>query len=610
MPASADVKPAVFWALAVLLLALAVHGTVAWQHRSDPLAATYVADADSYDRWADRIADQGLSAEPVFHQSPLYPLLLSRVYRIAAETQRPALTAAVQILLSSLALALLVPLGRLYVGSTPAGVVAALLALGYAPIVFYSLKLFPVSLALATQGAALIALAIARRSGAPWAAALAGATLGAACLARAEMLLFVPVAIAAVVRPSERIPDDTVLRRYGRTAALVIAAGLVVAPVTLHNLRRGDRVLIASSSGENLFIGNQVTGDGGYTALHPRAADIFSQRELARLTAEEASGRSLKPSEVSAYWRDRALKEVLENPGAWLALESRKLRLLLHPGDASDVYSFALERSHYLPALYFLPATAWCLILLGAVGGFVAFRQQRSRVWPLAAMVAVHGIVLMVFFVDTRLRIPWLYFLTPFGGLAIVWAIRSWVVGRDRVLISALALLATLSLIAGGILTRYGPRDVVRLASVLSLQGRLDDSLRVLEPAVKGPDADPYALDQAGWVLQKLGDFEASILRYRQALAAGLGRARERQTRTRLAMALEQVGRHDEAAAEHDAAVANETANAGTYFERGMFRLRRGERSAAEQDLNEAIRLDAAWPGPRAVLRRLGETPG
>jgi len=608
-PELGDTSRTVVLTLAVLLLALVVHGTVAWQYRADPFSTTYVSDADSYDRWAKRIVEQGLSAEPVFHQSPLFPIVLSWVYGASSESGRGVLAVAVQILLSSLALAMLVPLGRLYLGSTPAGVAAALLALAYAPLVFYALKLFPVPLALATQAMALIALGIARRSGARWTAIVAGASLGLACLARAEVLLFVPFAAAAIALPLEHRSGGGTRRFFTRTALFVAATGIVIAPATIHNAKRGDFVLIASSSGENLFIGNQIEGHGGYTALDPRAADIFSQRELARLTAERASARRLRPSEVSAYWRGRAIAELRGDPRGWLALEWRKFRRLLHPGDASDVYSFALERSHYLGSLYFLPATAWCLVLLGAVGGVLAWNTGRARAWPLAAMVLVHAAVLMTFFVDTRLRLPWLFFLAPFGGLAIVRAARCWRRGERRVAVAALALLSVVSLIGGAMLTRWNPRDVVRLASVLSLQGRLDDSLRVLEPAITGPAPDPYALDQAGWVSQKQGDFDSAIRRYRQALEIGLGTPRERQTRTRLAIALERVRRYDESAAEHDAAVANATANAGTYFERAMFRLRRGERDEAEQDLAEAIARDPAWPEPRDVLQRLSETP-
>ena len=597
------------WTLVALLVALALHGIVAWQYRADPFAQTLVSDALSYHLWAVRIAEHGLAAEPVFHQSPLFPLVLSWLYAITPEDGRTTVSALAQILLGSLAIALLVPIGRSYLNSTAAGLAGALLALAYGPFVFYGMKLFPVPLALATQAAALATLGAARQRPTPLRAALAGVCLGLACLARAELLLFVPLALLALAGPLGRGADATPRRRLAIPAIGLVAALAVIAPVTLHNLRQGDLVPIASAAGENLFIGNQVTGHGGYTQLHPRAGEIFAQREQARLSAENAAGRELRPSEVSAYWRGKAWRELRESPAAWIGLESRKLGRILHPGDPTDVYSFALERSLYLSALYLLPATAWCVLLLGAIGGFCAWNRCRNRAWPLGALVGVHFVVLLVFFVDSRLRLPLLFFLTPFGGLAIVEGARLWRAGRQRIAVATLASLTVLSLIVGASLTTWSPRDVVRVAAVLSQQGRLDDSLAVLARVTTSPDPDARALDQAGWVLQKKKDFAAAREHYERALERGLTGSAERQTRTRLGMVCEQLEDHSAAAREHDLAAAHPTANSGTFFERGMFRLRRGQRDAAVKDLREAVRRDPYWPEPQEVLRRLGKTP-
>ena len=91
----------------------------------------------------------------------------------------------------------------------------------------------------------------------------------------------------------ERIsPESVVGERVDPAAGLVLA----VLPATLHNVRQGDFVTIASAGGENLFIGNQRGATGGHTALHPQAGDIFSQRRLATELAERERGRALKPS--------------------------------------------------------------------------------------------------------------------------------------------------------------------------------------------------------------------------------------------------------------------------------------------------------------------------
>ena len=55
--------------------------------------------------------------------------------------------------------------------------------------------------------------------------------------------------------------------------------------------------------------------------------------------------------------------------------------------------------------------------------------------------------------------------------------------------------------------------------------------------------------------------------------------------------------------------ISSAHANAGSYYERAMFRLRRNDRAGAVEDLQEAVRLDGTWTVPRTALRSLSE-PG
>lgn len=585
---------------AILFVAsFALHVVIWLDYRGDPFATQYVSDALSYHEWALRLSEQGLAAEPVFHQSPLFPLVLSLLYGLGLSTPGSVAVILFQCALTSAAVALLVPLGRLYLGSTRAGIAAAILALCYGPFLFYSMKLLPLPLTLSTQGAALVLLGVARqREERRWALAC-GLAWGLAFATRAETLLFLPLALVALWRPASREA------RWRRPALFLLAAAAVVAPLTAHNARRGDAVLIASAAGENLFIGNQRGARGGYTALDPRAGDLLSQRVAAARIAEQESGRPMRPSEVSRYWARRALREVREDPVGWGRLELRKLGRILLAADPTDLYSYVLERARYLPWLYLAPLPLWGLFLLVGWGA----KQAPRHCWPLAAFAVLQLATLLIFFVDTRLRLPWLFTLMPFAGWAAVRLMDGWRAGTRRPLAAAVAVALLLLAVAGTIGVSPPAFERVRLASVLSSAGRLEESLEVLAPEIERTDADPVALDQAGWVEQKRGGHQTAAALYARALEAGMPGPRVAQTRTRYASVLERLGEEEEAATQHDLAVEDPFANAGTFFERGMFRLRRGERQAAIADLRRAAAADRNWPAPRRALSELGVDP-
>ena len=128
MPAPREPTARVYpWRLSaiVLLLAALAHLPVWWQYGEDPYSRTLVSDALSYDQWAKRLARDGWEPEPVFHQAPLFPVLLSGIYRAIPPSAHGHAVIAVGIVLTSLAAALVVWIGAFYFGSPVAGAVGA-----------------------------------------------------------------------------------------------------------------------------------------------------------------------------------------------------------------------------------------------------------------------------------------------------------------------------------------------------------------------------------------------------------------------------------------------------------------------------------------------------
>lgn len=586
-------------ATVVFLVALAVHVVAFFQYRADPFFVRYIADAASYDEMAARIAADGLTSVGVFHQAPLFPVVLSWLYSaVESPTSRADWAHLLQAALGSLAMAFLVPIARSAFGSPRAGVAAAVVAVLHAPFVYYDLKLLPVAIALATQTAALLALFAAVRRPCVALATLAGVGWGVAALARAESVLFVPLALVAVARAG----------RSGRRALLATVCGigvvLGVAPATVHNVRQGDVVLVASAAGENLFVGNQRGAQGGHTALAPGVGDLFSQRHIARAVAGRELGREVTPSEVSEFWARRALDEIAADPAAWMRLEIRKLARVFDPGDPTDLYPFALERRHYLTVLWLLPVSCACLLVLAAIGLWFAARHRVRGCWPVAALAGVNLVAQLTFFTDSRLRVPLFFALVPFAGYAVSVGIRMWSDGR-RTAPAAMAAVVLSAAIAGTVLVRPSDRDAVRMAAVLSSLDRLDEGLEVLAPPLRRDAPDSSVLDQAGWIRQKRGDLEEARGLYLRALDTEDSPLRARQTRTRLAMVCERLGQYDDALRHHTMAVESGEPSPGALVERGRFLRRRGDLTGARSDFRHAAALAPAWPDARRALEEL-----
>jgi len=164
-----------------------------------------------------------------------------------------------------------------------------------------------------------------------------------AAVTRSEMLVFVPLALLALAAPGPSHGSMSTGRRWMPPLLYLTGLALVLAPFTAHNLRRGDFVIVASSGGENLYVGNQAGAQGGHRALHHQAGDLFSQRALAKRLAEEAEGRALRPSQISAYWRRLALRDILEGAGGE-ELKARMLAIAELAGRMLNAMSYTRKR--------------------------------------------------------------------------------------------------------------------------------------------------------------------------------------------------------------------------------------------------------------------------
>jgi tetratricopeptide (TPR) repeat protein len=419
----------------------------------DPFFYGPSVDERMYHEWASAIARGAGFGDAVFLNGPAYPAFLAAIYALSG----PSLFAAkaVQCALGGLDALLVWGLGRRLLGPGIALGAAAIYAL-YELAIFY-----PATLLLeGAQDTLVLALlwfttrAIESDHRVHWAAA--GACCGAAALARPSALLFA----AALTGWAALRPGAAPSRRAGSALAFAAGVVLLVSPATLHNARvGGDFVLVTYAGGMNLFIGNNpdATGEFRVPPLVPTALadDPDEQRAVFAALAERASGRALRPSEVSAFWTRRALDFAREQPAAWLRLMARKIALSFNAYEPWNVRSLTLARD--ASAVLRLPLLGFGAILPFAALGLWTTRGSWVRLVPLYAWLGSVWLTLWTFFVVSRYRVAAAPVLALFAaaGAASAWdALRA---PRARGLAAVALALASLSLAAHWPIARENP---------------------------------------------------------------------------------------------------------------------------------------------------------
>jgi tetratricopeptide (TPR) repeat protein len=497
---------------AVFAIALALRALYQWQLRDSLLFTELFGDGQQYDEWARRIAAGDWIGGEVFYQAPLYPYFLAVVYTLA--DQSLAVVRALQALLGAASCALLLHAGSSWF-SRRAGLCAALLLVVHPPAIFFdglvqksSLDLFLVTGMLALLGA----FAARQRAGL---LAVLGVVLGLLTLNRENARV-----AYAIVAPWLWLGFRSVsaLRRLGWIAALLAASACVLAPVAWRNQRIGGEWLVSTSQlGPNLWIGNHPGASGLYEPLVTGRGDARAERADATRLAEEASGRTLGPGEVSDYWTRRALAFAAAEPLEWARLTAWKAFLTFHAGELADSESIDVfaSRSWLLRALH--RVFGFGLLVPLAVIGIWWTRAEWRRLALLYVLIAGFAASVALFFVFARYRYPLVPILALFAGPALAAApdlVRSLRSGtRLRESGVALGLAAAVAVAASWPLPQYRDDEITWYnlgLTLLERAGRVEDAARSLEEAVRIEPAFALARYQLGRAYAQQGRLDVA----------------------------------------------------------------------------------------------------
>ncbi len=268
--------------------------------------------------------------------------------------------------------------------------------------------------------AAMLVLLRGQRLNSGWRYALSGLLWGLSAITRPTVLPFLALAVLLILwgETSRRGFRTGVVR----TSLFVLALALPILPVTVRNYYVGhDLVLISSQGGIAFYTGNNPDSDGAFGS--PAGFKIIGGNweyyDCVRM-AEQARGRTLRPSEVSRFFVEKGLHYWQEQPLAALRLWGRKALLFMgRPRIANnqdlDVVITENVAGHWWAGLF---SPGWDALLwsLGLGGGLLL---QRDRRWPLLFIV-IYSLTVVSYFVATRYRMPVLACAIPLAPLFLV----------------------------------------------------------------------------------------------------------------------------------------------------------------------------------------------
>lgn len=606
------------------MAALVIKGLYFYFSLSSPFFEPRILDAKYYHEWALRIVG-GDFGKDVFYGLPLYPFFLACVYRLSDNSY-----AAAHLVQACLGL---VTLFFIYkstekIADKNTALIASILAACYGPLFFHENILIAESIGLPLYAAAFYGVLCFEETPSLKCAVWAGMVLALATLTKAGALLFtVLFVLTGVCRAFFSSREN--LKYY---LALILFFMMTLAPIPLHNFIRGhDKVFLTSHSGFNFYIGNNPKAEGVFVAPEGSGSNVDAQVQDSRAIAERELGRTLKPSEVSKYWSDKAWAFIRENPAQFLKLSLRKITLFFDYREISDVDDYEFMKK-FNPVLNF-PWVTFAMVGPLFFVGALAYGRRLKKAPLIALWVASYVVGLIFFFMNARYRLPMIPLFLGVAAFAVTQITAD--IREKRWLSLGVAILALgvgawvsrLELVGTDHLISYinagdayldkkeyetaqnfyqealkinpqHPKANLAMGIVGTRTGHYDDAKDYYLKSIETKPTD-QAYNNLGMCYDHDGNLEESERYFKKALEL---RPQNAQAHNNLGMAYGKQGKNIEAVAEFEEALRLNPTSARAHTNLGLILYRLGQKGEAKRHWQEAVRIDPDFEEAKKAL--------
>lgn len=439
-------------------LAIVVRAGFLWEASGTPMFEAPGVDERWHDQWANEILDSDWNYPDVFFRAPGYPYFLAALYSVSNRSIAFARTVQLAISVGSIVLLYLIALRlfRPWVARS-----AALFMSAYGTLIWYEQALLIPVLIIFLNLLMLYLLLRYQELNKPKLLAFAGLVAGLSLICRPNLGLFLIVVGVWLYLHHRGASFKYVATRLALFWGIALIPML---PVAYHNYAvSGDFIPIASQGGINFYLGNNSVATG----LTMRMPEITLDENIpwdrfiptTDSIAEAESGKTLSPSEVSAFWSGKFASYVSDDPIGFLAGLGRKTYYFFagfENSDNFDLYFYRRINDVYASlvwnkGLHFPFGLIAPLALIGAI----MLWPQRRKLSLLYLFVFAYAPTVIGVLVTARHRLPVIPILIMFAMYAayeLVTRIRTRPIRESAAWIgAAVALLLFLNTELGGL---------------------------------------------------------------------------------------------------------------------------------------------------------------
>ncbi|MEI6971072.1 MAG: tetratricopeptide repeat protein [bacterium] len=468
-----------------------------------------IVDAEVYVRWAQSILSGNLLWHEPSNYTPMYPLYLA-VWLFIFGKATAAIFAG--FLLLGAAQAVVIGKTAELVWDRRTGLLAALLAGTYWPFVVIEATFHAENLALWTLSLGLLAVCAYDKHGKRRYLLLAGVSLAVASLCRANAILCMGALACWLVWDAFRRRRAAV-HVAGRLFLFLAPLVAMSLPIMAWNCKLTGSPMLRTQGPECLYIGNEP--DFGGLIVSPGWEWINLE------TMPLKDGKTLT-LERERYWWGKTVDIVKSRPREWVALQCRKLLMLLGNYEVSqeiDIYRFRDSS----PLLGYRCWPGFGFLLPLAAGGIIlAIRRRESAAVPLWLCAAIYAASIFPFQIASRFRLLVVVPLLPFAAAFVVSVVR-WAAARQfRPLLAAGAwLIAALAVVLPDH-TKLAQRNVIDhwlYVGVARLKaGNVEGAMEAFSASSTQLSGRVDSLLQMGYAQLSAGNIEPARSSFQEAL--------------------------------------------------------------------------------------------